>query len=28
VMPSFKGQLSDDDIDSLIAFIKSLGTAK
>jgi cytochrome c oxidase subunit 2 len=24
VMPSFKGQLSDDDIDSLIAYIKSL----
>jgi len=27
VMPSYKGQLSDDDIDSLIAYLKSLGTA-
>jgi len=27
VMPSYKGQLSDDDIDSLIAYIKSLSEA-
>ena len=24
VMPSYKGQLSDDDLDSLVAYIKSL----
>ncbi len=28
VMPSFKGQLSDDDIDSLIAYLKSLAPPK
>ncbi len=27
VMPSYKGQLSDDDIDSLIAYLKSLSSA-
>ena len=27
VMPSYKGQLSDDDVYSLVEFIKSLGDA-
>jgi len=28
VMPSYKGQLSDDDIDSIIAYLKSLSASK
>jgi cytochrome c oxidase subunit 2 len=28
VMPSYKGQLSDDDIDSIIAYLKTLSAGK
>jgi cytochrome c oxidase subunit 2 len=27
VMPSYKGQLSDDDIDSIIAYLKTLASS-